>query len=415
MPIERDELPRVLWSVGYFFFVLSSYFILRPLREALGLAKGSAWLDELYVRTFLAMLIAAPVFAFLATRFSKRQFLPWVYHLATLMLVAFAVLFRWFPEWTQEYTAGIFFNWLSVYNLFAVSVFWSVMADVFTAEQGKRLFATIAVGGTLGALVGSLVTAALVKLLGTSGLIVASAVLLQLGVVCLWRLIRHSGRAGATPLHGGERVGGTTWSGLREMARSVYLQGIALYILIGTVTATVIYFTLSLTIESIATTEEARASLFASINLWSQATILVVQLFITSRALRGLGVGITLALLPVFYVLGFGLLGLIPAFLTIGLFEVSRKAILHGVAKPTKELLFTLVSDEARYKSKNFMDTVVYRGGDVLGAQLMARFKEHGFSVRAMAWSTIPLCAVWILVSLGLGRRARSATSGAAE
>jgi ATP:ADP antiporter, AAA family len=354
------------------------------------------------------MLAAIPLYAWLVGRFPRRRAVPLVYRFFLLNLLAFFALFQLgvAPAWV----ARAFFVWLSVYNLFVVSVFWSLMADVFTAEQGRRLFGFVAAGGTAGAIAGPALALALVSVVGVPGLVLLSALLLETAARCARRLARQAPPRTDRPAGAAEggAIGGSLRSGLEPVFRSGYLRGIGLHILLYAVLSSFVYLQSARIVAGAIGDSARRTQLFAGIDLVVSLTQLATQLFVTGRVVTGLGVGATLAILPAVSVAGFAALAAVPTIWTVGGFQALRRAIHFGLDRPAREVLFTVVSREEKYKAKGFIDTVVYRFGDVLGAWTPAALGALGLGVAGVSLVGVPIAAGAVGLAVWLGRRQRS-------
>jgi len=395
---EPGELKAVLLAFSYFFCLLSSYYILRPLRDEMGVAGGVQKLPWLFTGTFVAMLLAVPAFSAVAARLPRHRFIPLSYRFFTANIVIFWLLFE-----SGRFPAGsarAFFIWTSVYNLFVVSVFWSFMADIFRHEQGTRLFGFIAAGGSAGALAGPLFTTWLVKPFGTTNLLLVSAVLLECSVQCVGALHRWSQAArSASPREadsGQKPLGGSYLSGIRVVFQSRFLLGICAYVLLLTATATFLYFEQAQIVLRASGDPRVRTALFARIDLVVNVLTLVLQGFVTGRFIRRAGLGAGLALLPVLTALGFVALALAPTLLVLTAVQGLRRAAHFGIERPTREILFIDVDREQKYKSKNFIDTVVYRGGDAVTAWMSSALAALGLGLVPVAAAAVGLCAVWL-------------------
>lgn len=360
-------------------------------------------LSRLFLFTLAATLLFTPVLAALVSRFPRRRFVPIVYRLFALKLVVFYALLR--GPTVRPIVAQAFFVWSSVASLFALSVLWGLMADLFRREQGLRLFGLIGGGGTLGAMAGSLTTAILVERLGIASLVLLSAVLLELAVRCVRALVRGVGdvREAAASAAGVPEGGILRW--LRALPRSPYLLAIIVYMLLFTFTSTCVYFEQARIVKASVETSGARTALFAKMDLVVNVLSLVLQSLVVGPLLRRLGVGGTLALLPIFTLVGFVALGAFPSLVVLVAFQVLRRATDYGIAKPSREVLFTVVPREEKYKAKSFIDTFVYRGGDAFGAFAFdALAKTLGAGLLAVS---VPVCLAWAAVALFLGRTRR--------
>lgn len=414
--VRPDEVRALLWSCTYFFCVLAAYYVLRPIRDEMGIAGGVRNLPWLFTGTLVGMLIAHPPFAALVSRLPRVRFVSITYRFFMANILVFYALLRLLPESQTIWVGRAFFIWVSVFNLFVVSVFWAFMVDLFSVEQGKRLFGFIGVGGTLGAVAGSAFTAALVARIQPVYLLLGSVLLLEVAVLSVRRLSalpQMTSRAASPKEDPGEPIGGRVLAGVSHVFRSPYLLGIVAYMLLYTITATFLYFQQAEIVERVFEGRAARTGFFAKIDLLVNVLTLGTQVFLTGRIIKLLGVGVTLALLPLLCLVGFtglGLvgfagLGLAPAVGVLVTFQVLRRAGNFSLARPARETLYTVVSREDKYKAKNFIDTFVYRGGDQIGAWSYAAMGWIGLTMTGIAFAAVPLAGVWLLVALWLGRK----------
>jgi len=360
--VREDEIRTLLLSFAYFFCLLCGYYILRPLREEMGVAGGVRNLAWLFTGTFLVMLAAVPAFGAAVARFPRRRLVPIIYRFFILNILLFYLLFTLGAG--RVYLARAFFIWVSVYNLFVVSVFWSFMADIFESAQGKRLFGFIAAGGTMGALLGPAITTFLAVPLGPITLLPISAVFLELAVQCIRLLLASPGvRKDAADVQVDEAIGGGVFSGAIRVFRSPYLLGICVYIFLFTTTSTFLYFQQAHIVSAAFDSPAERTRVFALINLIVGLLTLGVQWFVTGRFMARFGVGLSAAFLPLAVAAGFLALAVSPVLAVLVAFQSIRRASNFAISKPAREVLFTVVVREEKYKSKNFIDTVVYRGG----------------------------------------------------
>ena len=426
--VRPGELAALAWSCAYFFLILTAYYILRPIRDEMGLAGGVDNLAYLFTGTLLGMLLLHPLYTALVSRLPRRRFIPLSYRFFIANLFVLFVLFGVADAAQRVWVGRFFFVWLSVFNLFVVSVFWSFMADLYRPWQGKRLFGVVAVGGTLGAVLGSAITAALAGRLDPLALLLVSALFLELAARAARALDRHAARladaaraeaaelgpddaperepgpAGADT----EAIGGGLGDGIRRVLTSPYLLGIAALMLLFTVTATFLYFQrIDIVARAFADDPQGRIRLFAGMDLATNVLTLATQAFLTGRLLRGFGVGFGLAFLPLLCLVGFAVLGTAPALAAVVVFEVLRRAGNFALARPAREVLYTVLSRADKYKAKNFNDTFVYRLGDQLGSWSYTAMAWFGLSLSGLAFSMVPLSAAWLLLALWLARRQR--------
>ncbi|HEX9506868.1 MAG TPA: MFS transporter [Myxococcales bacterium] len=409
--VRPDEVRAMLLACLYFFFLLSSYFILRPIRDAMAVAAGVSKLPWLFAGTLIAMLVCNPLFSWLVVRFSVKRFIVIAYQFFAINLVAFYLLARILPGQGEPWLGRAFFVWTSVFNLFVVSIFWCFMADTFRSGQGKRLFGFIGVGGTLGALIGSATTALLVPRIGASQLLLISAGLLELAVLIVLLFPRQGARGDAqSALRASLPIGGGIWSGITHLWRSPYLLGIAAFIVLFVLGTTVLYFEQTDVVGKYFSTRETRTQILARIDFAAQFLTAMTQLFLTGRIIRRIGLPITLALMPAISVLGFAVIGA-TAFAASGVlatfvvFSTLRRATNIGLTNPAMEVLFTVVSREDKYKAKSFIETFIYRSGDQLGAWAYGALAAAGLGLAGIAWLAVPMCIIFVWLGIWLGRQ----------
>jgi AAA family ATP:ADP antiporter len=409
--VEPGELQALFWSFTYFFTLLCSYYIIRPMRDEMGIAGGVDKLQWMFTGTFLAMLAAVPFFGWVAKRFPVRRFLPYVYYFFIANLILFYVLFK--SDITHAYVARGFFIWVSVFNLFIVSVFWSFMADVFNNDQARRLFGIIAAGGTAGALTGPVLTAALVNPLGPANMLLISVAFLAVAVGCIHRIITWKNTINKDSVDAqrvsdtsrDQAIGGHILAGIRLVFGSSYLIGICLLILMYTTLATFLYFQQALIIRDSFDDPATRTALFAAIDFSVNFLTIVTQLLLTSRIVRKWGLNWALATVPLLLGIGFLLLGMMPTLGILIAVQVFRRAGNYALMRPAREMLYVVLGKEEKYKAKNFIDTVVYRSGDAVSAWAYAGLKAAGISLAGIALIAVPLAGVWALISFRLGKR----------
>jgi len=412
---DPEERRAVGWSFLYFFCLLSGYYVLRPLRDEMGIAGGVQHLQWVFTGTFLAMLAAVPLFGAIAARFPRRRFLPWVYYFFIANILTFFALFKIGAD--REIVARAFFIWTSVFNLFVVSVFWSFMADLYSNAQARRLFGLIAAGGSAGAIVGPAATALLAAPLGPVNLLLASCALLGGAVICIHRLIGlaqsettqakpGAGRdADQAPPAAERPLGGSVLSGIALVFRSSYLLGICLFIWLYTTLSTFIYFEQAYIVRAAYDDPAQRTALFASIDLAVNVITILLQALIAGRMMKRAGVTATLALIPLLVAGGFVGLGLAPLLPVLIAFQVLRRAGDYGITRPAREVLFTVVGRETKYKAKNFIDTVVYRAGDAVSGWAFAGLKALGVTLTGIAYIAVPVSLAWFATAWFLGRK----------
>jgi ATP:ADP antiporter, AAA family len=410
--VRRGEGAAVVASALSFFFILTALMVVRPAREALGMRRGIEAVRWLFIGTAVVTLAVNPVFALLVSRYRRIVFITATYLFFAVSLVGFYLVLVSAPTAIGEASGMVFFVWFSVFNLFATMVFWALMADRFTLEQSKRLFGVISVGGSLGAIFGPWLASQLTRPLGTAGLLPVAATSLGLAVAAAWAVTRLQPRSleatadSTAPLAADERavIGGSAWQGFRAVFRSPYLLGIAGYVLILTVIGTFIYFTRLQMVAALGTDLDMRTTVFARIDLYTQVTTLVLQGLVTGHLMKRLGVHVTLALLPVTVALGFVGLAISASLAAVIVLQATYSAMQRAIIRPARETLFTVVPREDKYKSKAFIDTFVYRVGDVVGAQVEGLLGRLAMGLAALVTVTVPLAIVWGVLGVWLGR-----------
>ncbi|MCA0375495.1 MAG: MFS transporter [Gemmatimonadetes bacterium] len=402
--MEPGEERSTLLAALYFFFALASYFILRAMRDAVGVAAGTGNLPWLFTGTLITTLVMNPVYASVVAKLPVRRFIPIVYRVFIALLLGFAAILKYGPHTWEPWLGPAFWILTSIYSLFIPSVFWGFMADTFTPEQGKRLFGIISVGGTLGALAGAFLTSRLAETVGTPVLMVLSVLLLECAVQSARRFppsFRPDTRARDEAQ---QSVGGSSLAGITNVLRSPYLLSICVYMLMFTIGSTVLYFQQAEIVGARYSDRESRTAFLASIDTIVQLITVLAQLFITGRVIKWLGVAFTLAIMPVLSLVGFGTLGIYGTLGVFVVFQVLRRSGEYAFGRPAREVLYTVVKAEDKYKAKNFIDTFVYRGGDQIGAWSYAGLSALGLTAASISLAAAPMSAIWLAVAMWLGR-----------
>ncbi|WP_017348197.1 NTP/NDP exchange transporter [Pantoea sp. A4] len=403
--VRPEEVRALLWSVLYIFCLLCCYYVLRPVRDTLGIDGGVRNLQWLFSATLVAMLCLNLPFAALSRNLPRQRFIPLVYRFFLLHLLIFAALMYWLPASQRVWVGRIFFVWVSVFNLYVVSVFWSLVSDLFSRERATRLFGLIAAGATLGAIGGSALATLLAHHLSTSGLLLIAAVLLEVAVFCAGRLCRITHLAQQEAQEVQRPLGGSIWSGILAIFRSTYLLNICLYMLLYSITSTLLYFRQAELVQQWFQLDSQRTTFFAATDLVVNLLTLFSQIFLTSRLLQRYGTPLVLGLLPLFSLLGFLSLSLWPVMASVIAFSVLRRAGNFAFARPAREVLFTVLGREDKYKAKNVIDTAVYRAGDQVGAWSWTLSGSLGLPAATLMWLALPVSLVWLANSQWLGRR----------
>jgi ATP:ADP antiporter, AAA family len=423
VPATAQERTAALWSFGYFFTLLAGYYVLRPLRDQMGIAGGIKALPWMFTATFVTLLVAQPLYGALVSRVPRAQFIPVVYHFFVANLALFWLLLS--LGIAPVMVARVFFVWVSVFNLFAVAVFWSFMADLFTSEQGKRLFGFIGAGGTAGALLGPAITIGLSVPLGPTNLLIAAIVLLELSVLCVHQLERTAAHqlermadAKQPSRPHDERIGGSAFAAASELVRSPYLLGVAAWVSLLSFGATILYFQQANIVAATVHGAGAQTRVFAGIDLTVGLLTLATQVLATGRLLKRFGTGAAAGALPAVYVVGFAALALVPSSLTaVVVFQVAQRWMNFAIANPARQVFFTVITREEKYKAKNLIDVVVYRGSDALYGWVFDSLQAAGLKLGAIALCALPVAAGWLVLSAALGRtqECRAATAPASE
>ncbi|MBL0170934.1 MAG: MFS transporter [Gemmatimonadaceae bacterium] len=417
----------LVWATAYYFLVLCAYYVIRPIRDDIGASSGAEKLAWLFTGTMLGMLLVHPLYSKLVSTLRRRQFIGWTYRFFILNLIAFYLVFRAVDASQAVWVGRVFFIWTSIFNLFVVSVFWSLITDVFRPGQGKRLFGVVAVGGTVGAMLGATITTALVGVLGPLNLMLVSALILELAVRAS-RVLDHAesgmrtveaheassprvltpteARIASAGDASHEVIGGGMLDGIRHIVSSPYLLGIASLILFYTISSTFLYFQqVDVVARVFGDDRAARTQVFGTMDIAVNALTLLAQLFLTGRFIKWLGVGAALAFLPIVTMIGFGIMGFAPVLMVLVVFQTIRRAGNFAIQRPGREALFTVLDRTDKYKAKNFSDTFVYRLGDQVGAWSYAGMAVFGLGLSGLAFTMVPFSAAWLLLTVWLGRQ----------
>ena len=400
LPAERTAL---MLGFAFHFCVLASYYLVRPLRDALGLEGGADKLQWLFTATFVVMLLMVPLFGVLVSRLPATRFVPLIYRLIALSMLVFGVLIT--NHIAPVAVGRVFFVWISIYNLFIVSIFWSVLVDRFSSEQGRRLFGFIAAGGTLGTFIGPLLAATMATNLGPVALTVAAAVLLEVAVRCYRALLSRTESQSGSRWLDERRMGGSMLAGVTLILRSRYLMGLVLFMLLHTSAATLLYFEQGRIVAGSYADVSSRTQFFAVVDLIVSTLTLIFQLLLTAPLIRLIGIGGALVALPLATVVAFSAMALAPLPATVALAQGLRRAVEFAIVRPAREVLWTVVSREEKYKAKNVIETLVYRGGDAASGWLSAGLTALGAGFGLVAVVIVPFAGLWGWLCLWLARR----------
>jgi len=401
LPATTQERAAALWSFAYFFTLLAGYYVLRPLRDQMAITGGVRNLPWLFTATFATLLVAQPLYGILVAKLPRSRFIPIVNHFFVANLALFWLFLT--LQIDTALVARMFYVWVAVFSLFSVAVFWSFMADLFTADQGKRFFGFIGAGGTAGALLGPVITIWLSVPLGPINLLIPVMVLIEAAVFCVWRL-EHAATVHEVGRTDTERLGGGAFAALPELFRSPYLLGLAAWISLQSFCATILYFEQIHVVAAEVQGAGAQTRIFAAIDLAVNLLTLVTQLLATGQLLKRYGTGVTAAALPAVYVAGFFAVFLAPTLAVVLMAQVAQRWIHFAFANPARQVFYTVLGREEKYKAKNLIDVVIYRGSDALYGWVFDSLQLLGLKLGTIALVAAPVSAVWLILSAALGR-----------
>jgi AAA family ATP:ADP antiporter len=401
VPATPEERVVALWAFAYFFMLLAGYYVLRPLRDQMGIAGGVKALPWMFAATFVTLLVMQPIYGALVKKLPRHWFIAIVYQFFVANLALFWLLLT--LDVSTIIVARVFFVWVSVFNLFAVAVFWSLMADLFNSEQGKRLFGFIGAGGTAGSLLGPLITIGFSVRFGPTNLLLIAIVFLELVVFCVYRLERCAAR-GQGRQRDTRRIGGSMFSGFITLVRSPYLLGAAAWVSLLSFGATILYLEQANVVAASVHGAGAQTRIFASIDLAVGLLTLATQVFATGRFLKRFGTGTSAGALPAVYIVGFAALAIAPGLAIVFVFQVAQRWMNFAIANPARQVLFTVVGRDEKYKAKNMIDVVVFRGSDALYAPLFDGLQAIGLKIGGIALCALPVVVGWLVLSTRLGR-----------
>lgn len=408
--VKRDEYVLVAWSFAYFFCVLSSYYVLRPIREEMAVGSGPMTIPYLFIGTFIVSLIASSIFGWITSRYPRRVFLPWVYLFFVINILIFWGLFttRLDNEHDTVWLGRTYFVWLSVFNLFVVSVFWSFMADIYTREQGRRLFGLITAGGSLGGILGPAATSYFVTTIGYQNLFPIAAAILTLAIVCLRQLRRtiKEERPPEDVKEIGKPLGGSAFDGISHVFKTPYFLGIGASSIIASLLGTALYMWLAFIIQGEISDSNERVQFFSNMNMFQNIIAMFTQLFLVRLVVAKFGLGRSLALMPALSVVGFAVLTMDPTLMGVAVLTVVRRGLGFGFTKPSTDMLYSVVTPEDKYKAKNFIDVPIYRGGDLFGTWTIKLLMAPiiGLTWVGISAVMVPFAVAWTGISLWLGR-----------
>ncbi len=415
LSIEPGEARALFWSFTYFYCLLCAYYVIRPMRDEMVVRFGAGQMQWIYTSVFFIMLALVPAYGWLVAHWPRRRFLPIVYLFFIACLGGFWLLFQHNgllaallgidPLVFGRGSAAALAIWITVFNLFVVSVFWSFMSDIYEPQQSRRLFATIATGGTLGAVTGPLITRQLAQTLPVDLLLPVSACFLVLCLVCIanlipWARAREIARKGHSRE---EPIGGGVLAGARLVFEQPILRRLAVLMLCGVVVGTILY-NRQIHLQSANPDSAERVAFFANLDLWINLVAIALQLGVTRFLLIRFGAGWLLMAPALAVMVCFGIIYGHPAVLTVAIGQIVTRGFQFGMLSPARETLFTQVDREARYKAKNFIDTAVWRGGDVLTQWGIVALMGLGLVTKQFAALGIAVALLWFLVAWSIRR-----------
>ena len=411
-----DELKGLLLGTAYGFLIMFAYYILRAVRDEISSAdRGN--LQILWTAVFAVMLLAVPLYSWVASRWSRGVFVPLANRFFIACLLGFWLSLVFLPDAARPWIDRVFYVWTSVFALFVVTIFWGFMADCFDNSQGKRLFAFIAVGSSIGGMAGSTVTAVLAQWVPTFSLLLLACIPLEAASWCAMALHRRFGTGNVRSAgEAGRAIEGNAWTGMKAVFASPYLMGIAGFIALMTFVSTMLYFQQAHLVADAFSDRGARTAFFAKVDLVVNILTVLLQVYLTAKIVKWLGVGLALALVPIAMTAGFLALGLYPTLAVLVVVQVIYRAGRYGVTKPAREMLWTVLRREDKYKAKPFLDAAVYRGGDLVSGWIYTGLAAVGLSVGAIALAAVPVAGLWVMLGFKLGRReeAMAAAQGGA-
>lgn len=407
--IKSSELKIVFWSFVYFFTLLASYFILRPLRDEMGIANGASNMQWLFSGTFVVMLIIVPVFGYVTSKFKISSVLTFSYVFFIINISLFYYLFK--VNLLVNTLPIVFFIWLSVFNLFAISLFWSFMVDIFTSNQSKRLFGVISAGGSLGAISGPLISTSLSSKIGIGNMFLVAIILLFFSLIALKMVIRIqknikvNHKSTFNSFKNTLLTRATLFNAIKLVIASKYLKALVLFILLYTATSTFLYFEQANIIERNIESSSERVQYFSTVDLITNTLAIFGQLFLTSKIIKQFGLSLSLSLIPLLIAIGFIILSTYTTLSIIAILLIVHRAGNYILLHPGREILYTVCNREEKYKAKNFIDTAVYRGGDAISGWVFAGLISIGYGLSFIAIIAVPIIILWGYIGFRLGKK----------
>jgi AAA family ATP:ADP antiporter len=400
--VEKHEMAAVIAAFVLFFCVLGGYFCVRPVRETVGTILGRDRVAHLYLWTWVGSIVIIPIFGWLVARLKRSVFLPLIYGFVAVSLAAIGIALR-----ANEGSIAIgqfFYVFISILSLFLTSVFWAFLLELFDNGQAKRLFGVIAAGGTAGALAGPGITYLAVSTLGNGGILFVGAAMFVVAIICQRALLRIWKARSAS--HQEDRpIGGNPFAGFLLVLRSPYLLAIALFVVLLAAATTLLYFEQLRLVQATFANTQDRTKVFAALDWIVQGLTIVCQLFLTGRIASRLGLSVLLAIVPVIMIFGFLSLAAVGTFAVLAVVFVLRRVGEYAFVRPGREILFSRVDNETKYKAKNVIDVPVYRASDAITAQVSTALESGALGTPAVAFIGAVVAVVWAVNGWWLGKR----------
>jgi ATP:ADP antiporter, AAA family len=400
--VEKHEMAAVIAAFVLFFCVLGGYFCVRPVRETVGTILGRDRVAHLYLWTWVGSIVIIPIFGWLVARLKRSVFLPLIYGFVAVSLAAICIALR-----ANEGSIAIgefFYVFISILSLFLTSVFWAFLLELFDNGQAKRLFGVIAAGGTAGALAGPGITYLAVSTLGNGGILFVGATMFVVAIICQRALLRIWKARSAS--HQEDRpIGGNPFAGFLLVLRSPYLLAIALFVVLLAAATTLLYFEQLRLVQATFANTQDRTKVFAALDWIVQGLTIVCQLFLTGRIASRLGLSVLLAIVPVIMIFGFLSLAALGTFAVLAVVFVLRRVGEYAFVRPGREILFSRVDNETKYKAKNVIDVPVYRASDAITAQVSTALESGALGTSAVAFIGAVVAVVWAVNGWWLGKR----------
>lgn len=413
--IEKDKLVPACFAALYIFCVLGGYYVVQPLRDDIGLLLGKDFLPKLFFGTLIVMIVANPLFSYMMNRFSRINFIRYLYRFFSLNILGFIAIFKYLESTGQMaggsgeatvlvgigFVVGVaFFLWASVFSLFAVSVFWALLADLYNSSESKKIFGFVGAGGTFGQMIGSTLTKTLVAHLGPTNLLFITIVMLEVALFAMTRMTKTY----QEPVRSESEKKPNALSGVKDILKSKFLLGICLYLFLYTFTSSFLWFQKQNIVAETIVDRATRVDFFSTINLIVSTATLIIQIFLTGRLLPIIGIAAGLSLVPIVTTVGFAVLSFQPGLYVLAAVEICRKTANFGISRPSREILFTVVSRQEKYLSKSFIDTFVYRAGDAIASGVFQWITTITTNFQTISMLAVPIAFLYLVVGVFLGK-----------